>query len=382
VDRFRRRLLLSGAGAMLAAPSLVAPGLARAQTGEAGFLPSPDLSVSPEHPPRFIAGLRPWRRGTFRLEPGVSGDKLVVHNYGHGGAGITMSWGCAVEVRTYVAALLETVSSRRVAVLGAGVMGLTAATLLRELDVPVTVYAEKFTPHTTSDVAGGQWAPSVVEHADETRFRRILRNAWAMHQNLGAGFGVSQRDNYTFRKANELRYAALSGAPEPQQLSRLPFANVTHDGWRYPTLLVEPPILLKRLSDNLQASGVEMKTMSFKGAASVQALEEPILVNCLGLGSRKVWPDDALHGRKGQLALLKAQPHLKYLYSGIGYMFPRQDHLVVGGSVEYPSAINEDDTPDPVMGMQMIRIVKAVFDGALPLPPWLAGAGGGIDQET
>jgi glycine/D-amino acid oxidase-like deaminating enzyme len=125
-----------------------------------------------------------------------------------------------------------------------------------------------------------------------------------------------------------------------------------------------------------------MKPMSFAGPASVQALDEPILVNCLGLGSRKVWPDEALHGRKGQLALLKAQPHLHYLYSGIGYMFPRQDHLVVGGSVEYPSVSGEDDTPDPAMGLQMIKIVQAVFAGALPLPPWLAGAGGVVDQET
>ena len=43
-------------------------------------------------------GLRPGRP-TVRLESERrEGDRLVVHNYGHGGAGVTLSWGCADEV--------------------------------------------------------------------------------------------------------------------------------------------------------------------------------------------------------------------------------------------------------------------------------------------
>lgn len=34
----------------------------------------------------------------LRLETEEIGDKLYVHNYGHGGAGVTLSWGCALEV--------------------------------------------------------------------------------------------------------------------------------------------------------------------------------------------------------------------------------------------------------------------------------------------
>lgn len=42
-------------------------------------------------------GLRP-ARDSVRLEPQNFGDKIVVHNYGHGGAGFTLSWGCAKDV--------------------------------------------------------------------------------------------------------------------------------------------------------------------------------------------------------------------------------------------------------------------------------------------
>ena len=44
-------------------------------------------------------GLRPFRRSGVRLERDRLRDgRTVIHNYGHGGAGFTLSWGCAREV--------------------------------------------------------------------------------------------------------------------------------------------------------------------------------------------------------------------------------------------------------------------------------------------
>ena len=42
-------------------------------------------------------GLRPSRK-EVRLETELISDRTVIHNYGHGGAGVTLSWGCADEV--------------------------------------------------------------------------------------------------------------------------------------------------------------------------------------------------------------------------------------------------------------------------------------------
>lgn len=47
---------------------------------------------------RHRVGLRPVRP-QVRLEAEEIGDgRCVVHNYGHGGAGVTLSWGCALDV--------------------------------------------------------------------------------------------------------------------------------------------------------------------------------------------------------------------------------------------------------------------------------------------
>ena len=46
---------------------------------------------------RDVVGLRPGRRDV-RLERQRVGERTVIHNYGHGGAGVTLSWGCARDV--------------------------------------------------------------------------------------------------------------------------------------------------------------------------------------------------------------------------------------------------------------------------------------------
>jgi D-amino-acid oxidase len=56
----------------------------------------PRLATAPRR--GAAVGLRPGR-SRVRLEAErPRPDKLVVHDYGHGGAGVTLSWGCAAEV--------------------------------------------------------------------------------------------------------------------------------------------------------------------------------------------------------------------------------------------------------------------------------------------
>ncbi|HWJ59850.1 MAG TPA: FAD-dependent oxidoreductase, partial [Sphingomicrobium sp.] len=104
---------------------------------------------------RTVAGLRPYRAAGFVVRADALGDKLLVHNYGHGGAGITLSWGTS----KLAVDLGLPARSGNAAVLGAGIMGLTTARLAQEAGRKVTIYTAAMPPDTTSNIAGGQWSP-------------------------------------------------------------------------------------------------------------------------------------------------------------------------------------------------------------------------------
>src|SRR5262249_19791918 len=115
----------------------------------------PPVRATAEREIRTVAGLRPFRPSGFVVRPERIGALLVIHNYGHGGAGITLSWGTA----RLAADLVPPDHRGAVGVLGCGAVGLAAARLLQEAGRAVTVYAKDLPPNTTSNIAGGQWSP-------------------------------------------------------------------------------------------------------------------------------------------------------------------------------------------------------------------------------
>ena len=111
-----------------------------------------------------MVGLRPFRPSGFRVAKEMVGETAVVHNYGHGGGGITLSWGTsklAVDL-----GLPGHVGP--VAVLGCGAVGLATARLAQEAGFEVTIYTKAMPPETTSNIAGGQWLPVTVYDSEKT----------------------------------------------------------------------------------------------------------------------------------------------------------------------------------------------------------------------
>jgi D-amino-acid oxidase len=104
---------------------------------------------------RVTVCLRPFRAAGPRLDVENVGDKTVVHNYGHGGSGWSLSWGSssiAVEKAMQV-------GEREVGVIGCGALGLTSAILLQRAGAKVTIYAKERPPEVRSARATGSWTP-------------------------------------------------------------------------------------------------------------------------------------------------------------------------------------------------------------------------------
>jgi D-amino-acid oxidase len=159
----------------------------------------PPVHVSESREIRTVAGLRPYRPSGFVVRPERLGDTLVVHNYGHGGGGITLSSGTSK-----LAVDIELAGYRgQVAVLGSGAVGLATARLVQEAGLPVTIYTKALPPETTSNIAGGQWLPvSVVDTDKQTpqfdeQFLAAAQFAYKRYQIMtGPRFGVRWMRNY------------------------------------------------------------------------------------------------------------------------------------------------------------------------------------------
>ena len=107
---------------------------------------------------RTTVGLRPHRKSGFVLRAEKLGDKMLIHNYGHAGAGMSIAWGCGVVAAEFA---LQT-EARRVAVIGCGSPGLTAARQLQRRGFEVTIYAMTVPPDTTSNMSLAGFTPTTA----------------------------------------------------------------------------------------------------------------------------------------------------------------------------------------------------------------------------
>jgi D-amino-acid oxidase len=291
---------------------------------------------------RITVGLRPYRPSGFVVRAQRFGEKLVVHNYGHGGAGITLSWGTSDMAAT----LAMEAQPSRVGVIGCGVMGLTTARLLQQRGVAVTIYAKDLPPNTVSNVAGGQWSPvSLFDRNRRTpefdaQLVKAARFSWNYYQRLSpAHHGIRWIENYAL--SDEQR----TGTPDHPEIAALyadarllegndhPFP--TRYAQRFTTMLIEPSTLLETLTSEVRQAGAQIIVRELRSVEEVVALPEPVIVNCTGLGARELFGDQELMPIKGQLVVLLPQPDVDYItLRDRTYMFPRSDGILLGGTFE------------------------------------------------
>ena len=357
-SEINRRAFLRGAfavGTSLIAGCAAQPFALAGIDGGRHFAP---VKVSRERVIREVVGLRPYRSEGFVVDAERIGNKLLIHNYGHGGAGITLSWGTAslaVDLaRDFLASRPpsgpRSLSHRHFAVLGCGVNGLSTARLLqrRFQDGPgtVTIYAKDLPPDTTSNIAGGFWQPTSLyePQAASMKFNEQFRQACRLSNRAfqllaGTEYGVRWIDSFELYRNEAALANELPGGNDlyPQQEIHkdaghyfgFPFVR------QYSTMLIEPSVYLNALLRDFYIAGGKLVVKEFRSREEVMRLAEPVIFNCTGLGARALFGDQKLGPVRGQLVVLLPQPEVDYCYLGRGYMFPRRDGIILGGTFDH-----------------------------------------------
>jgi len=304
----------------------------------------PPVHVAADREIRTVVGLRPYRPSGFVVKAEKFGDTLVVHNYGHGGGGVTLSWGTArlavdLGVPGYTG---------QVAVLGSGAVGLATARLVQEAGLPVTIYTKALPPNTTSNIAGAQWFPVTVSDPDRRtpefnrQFVAAAQYAYTRYQlMIGPRYGIRWMRNYFPRNADwiETGYTGMqsplrSMMPELRDLTpqEHPFTGYAHVR-QFDTMIVEPPVYLPAMVDDVVRAGGVIHVQQIHNIAELQQLPQKLVFNCTGLGARELFNDQELQPMRGQLTILLPQPEVEYaaLPDDL-YMFSRADGIVLGGT--------------------------------------------------
>jgi hypothetical protein len=116
---------------------------------------------------------------------------------------------------------------------------------------------------------------------------------------------------------------------EPKVYFGFPFAR------HYSTMLIEPQTYLNALLRDFYVAGGKVIVKELHDRKELLRLPERVIFNCTGLGARGLFDDKKLGPVRGQLEILIPQPEIDYVYLTAGYMFPRHDGIVLGGTFDH-----------------------------------------------
>ncbi|MDG2539482.1 FAD-dependent oxidoreductase [Dyella jiangningensis] len=370
-----RRQFLRQAGATLAVASTAGlaacAGQPTTSPGAAGAHLSPDatglapIRASVDRITGVYVCTRPFRAAGPRIEMQKLGAKTVVHNYGHGGSGWSLSWGSG----TLALQMAQSTGARELGVIGCGAIGLTTALLAQQAGLSVRIYAKALPPDVFSMRASGLWTPDSricdAEHAAALadRWEMMTRISYARYQSLLGlpGKPIEWIDGYSLADApfgsfhgevaDEPEYGEFADRVRdltPRSVELSPGTHPFPEPYvrRYTTLMFNISSYANLLMSEYLAAGGKIEIREFSHAEELQKLPEHTLVNATGYGARALFNDESVIPVRGQTARLIPQPEVTYgLRLKDISVVPRSDGIMVQVIGDAGNFNNADVTP-------------------------------------
>jgi D-amino-acid oxidase len=340
---------------------------------------------------RVTVCLRPFRAAGPRLDVERVGDKTVVHNYGHGGSGWSLSWGSS----SIAAGKALAAGEKDVAVIGCGALGLTSAILLQRAGARVTIYAKERPPDVRSARATGSWSPdsrialkNSVSPDFPALWEKMSRYSFHTYESyLGmAGNPVEWTERYMLWDANPTERSPNRQPEETLDFARYEsrISDLTPDGQDLPPGSHPFPTQYARRSSGLTFNiaaysrqlvtdflieGGKIEHVEFHSPSELNQVAQRVVVNATGYGARALWKDESIVPVRGQIAWLLPQPDVNYgiFYKNVGVL-ARRDGIVVqdGGKGEMEGYNDPNEEPNREAAEAAVRVVQELYARMTP----------------
>lgn len=289
---------------------------------------------------------------------------MLIHNYGYGGSGLTLCFGGAKEVVDTI--LAKNLQKKTVAILGAGVAGLTTASDLLDLGFEVHIYAKQWHPNLTSNVAAGIWSPLVLskevsEECRQMHARMLKTSEDRFLKSIGenpefAGIKIITAFSFKEKSSKEAIKSKERGEDVVAHFDN----GVIKTGKSIKEIGIEGNIFMEDLFSKVQAKGAVLIEQEFESVEDILKLEEPIVINCTSFGSRTLFKDEELIPVRGQIIHFQPQEKVDFLFfQNIAEssnewvsIYPWQDRIILGGIYEEgeDALVNNQDVIHKIIG--------------------------------
>ena len=259
---------------------------------------------------------------------------------------------------------------QRVAIIGAGVSGLTCAMILAEHGYRASIFAEEIGQQTTSAAAGAIWFPYDAEPVEKVIPWALETYNILVDLSRDPPSGVSMIELRTFARGGEIQipeWAYALGARLLVMSSEVETSlTVFSSGFALKVPLMDTTIYLDYLAQRFVNAGGEINAnVRFERLEEVDRSFE-LIINCCGIGARELVHDVDLEPHRGQVAIVPKIDISSAIVcdnAPLMYAIPRANDCLVGGTNE----LSGDRDVDPTTTARIVAECSRVLNIEPPM---------------